>query len=536
MKQERIDWFRNTLKLSQINANNGTVNCGRCAFKLDDYIQNGQADEIVTPASTRGANLILDPEIHANSIPASSSRDPRLFDRCQFPNLNTNDQILYDITNDELGPLLDLTYEGKPKDNSKIRLNKVSLDGSNLHDHLRYLPRRAKDNTAFGFIFLTHNENILSGHVVNFFVDSDDEIYFIDAQTNMITSTISLLTFRTDVFYLQSFPKEGFKVKQEPPMSPPVWPILKLEPVAQAAEEEEEEEVVIASSSFNVPNPEFTSDDPQVQEAIRLLKEMSSKFGYNNDLEMLERLLNRRDQKGRNAAFYLGAQNDEWMCLYITRIKVRKTTHVYSYVDCMSGAAYKWNESLLKYLYELAKKKLQLHADDYVEVVLAAMEGRRGMTLSSSSIAFLTNRKGLEPHHYNELAQRAAFYGHFELGKYYLNKVKFYNNAIKQREQKSAPSMPAESNIDYQNASTSTSSTTIVPPVQPSAPPIVPALENKKRSASALGNEDEQLKRKILRLEAIAAEQKKIIDLQKEELDELREELGVVESTRLSTL
>jgi hypothetical protein len=81
------------------------------------------------------------------------------------------------------------------------------------------LPRRKKDGSAYGFIILTHKDNYQRGHIMNYFVDNLNNVYFIDAQEQTLDKQIrpklDLKGYRTEIFYLPSQPPEGYKIKNE---------------------------------------------------------------------------------------------------------------------------------------------------------------------------------------------------------------------------------------------------------------------------------------------------------------------------------
>jgi hypothetical protein len=129
--KQRIDWFYDILKINDINRNKGTINCGHCALRVDDYIRNGKADDIVEPVLKGDAKLYSFPVFHpeTQSIRRSSTTDTRILDRCTHHNRLSSETLLaFDVTNDDIGPILDLTYENQTQQNNiaSVRLTKKS--------------------------------------------------------------------------------------------------------------------------------------------------------------------------------------------------------------------------------------------------------------------------------------------------------------------------------------------------------------------------------------------------------------------------
>jgi len=291
VRDARIEWFEKALALSQINTRNGRVNCGHCAVRLDDRIRNGAVEDNARPVPTQSAKLFTHPTFgkndQENHIIRSFTHDERILDRCLLPKTNNESVFLFDITDDSTNePLIDLTYEepGKTKQTIQARLMRVDTKNDNLNQRLTWLRRRVSDNTCFGFIFLAQQRNLKIGHILNFFVDNDNEVYFIDAQSNTITDTLNTQGYLSDVFFIQSAPKEPLKIKQEPSPSN----LIKAEP--------------------ELVNHMANEVDIFINDVIKLAKK--------NKLVELETLINAGlnlnvlDSQGFNVAIHLGMKGD----------------------------------------------------------------------------------------------------------------------------------------------------------------------------------------------------------------------------------
>ncbi len=114
---------------------------------------------------------------------------------------------------------LDFVARLQPHDQEYIKLMRVDSKAEDIKERLRGLPRRKSDGAAFGFIFYTWANNHKEGHAANFYVDKENNIFFIDAQgqdeTTWIVAEPNLTHYRSEIFYLQSIPKEEFRLKKE---------------------------------------------------------------------------------------------------------------------------------------------------------------------------------------------------------------------------------------------------------------------------------------------------------------------------------
>jgi hypothetical protein len=217
-RKERIGWFEKALGLKKINVNRGTINCAHCALRFDTYLRQGSTNGKVNPVSKTCANLYTEIDFKGREITRSFITDQRIIDRCQITELNDQTLVVYDITNEDGHPIVDLTYleQDAPK-KVGIRLNRVKTKEESLKDRLQLL-LRGNDGTAYGFIWLADKKKRRDGHVINYFVDShenNNEVYFIDPQLGEVVDESYFRKFHSDVFYLPSLPSGGFAIKKE---------------------------------------------------------------------------------------------------------------------------------------------------------------------------------------------------------------------------------------------------------------------------------------------------------------------------------
>lgn len=202
--------------IANINANQGTINCGHCALRLDLHIREGR-NLALGPVTNADSQLLTYPQFKEQTLIRSYTKDNRLMERCASDKGSSIIEIC-NLEDENPQFVIDLTYT-PPAENS-LKLYRATLE--NIYKQLRDLPRRNKDNTSYGFLMLTHAKNQKIGHIINFFVDNDDEVYFLDAQRKMsveqISKVLDLTGFRPEIFFIPSHPPEGYKptaVKKE---------------------------------------------------------------------------------------------------------------------------------------------------------------------------------------------------------------------------------------------------------------------------------------------------------------------------------
>ncbi|MBI2792905.1 MAG: hypothetical protein HYX61_13225 [Gammaproteobacteria bacterium] len=195
-----------------INDYHGTVNCGHCALRLDDHISHG-ANLRLGPVPYESAGIQTHALIKTGRITRSSTYDTRLLDKCSKEPADF--RVVFDLNDKEIKYEIDLTV--KKDETGQLRFIAAGVD--NIKERLKALPRRQKDESAYGFIVLTHESQNEIGHIINFYVDKDNEVYFIDAQHQIkelqVSQQLNLQGFRPEIFYIASIPPEGYKVKIE---------------------------------------------------------------------------------------------------------------------------------------------------------------------------------------------------------------------------------------------------------------------------------------------------------------------------------
>lgn len=208
-----IDFLMTLIR--DINADNGTNNCGHCALRLDHYLREGQHLKLgAVPIDSAGIHFF--PQFKNQKLFRTYTNDERLLKRC-LPDGQPAIRAFCNLESEHPEFLLDIS-----EDNTSEQLKLFRTSSAEIIETLQQQPRRKKDNTAFGFIVLTHTDNAAKGHIINFYVASDNRVYFLDAQAKMadaqIRLSLNMQGFRDEVFYVPSYPPEGFRpkpVKQE---------------------------------------------------------------------------------------------------------------------------------------------------------------------------------------------------------------------------------------------------------------------------------------------------------------------------------
>jgi hypothetical protein len=204
-----------------INARNGTVNCGRVALRLDEYLARGENLNL-PPVATQSAKLFTQPQFVASDasklqIRRSFTDNTAIIERCKPSSPTSTDG--FDLTN-ETQEVIVLDIAAEIFTENKNSPNNIKLKKSQAADilnHLRAIPKRKLDGTAYGFMFYTWENNKV-GHVTNFFVDEQDRVFFLDAQLPDPKKWVSNSLpsgYKPELFYLPSIPPEGFVLKKE---------------------------------------------------------------------------------------------------------------------------------------------------------------------------------------------------------------------------------------------------------------------------------------------------------------------------------
>lgn len=188
----------------------GTDNCVYCALRVDEYIARGKNLRLGA-VSTEDAGLVFRTFID-EKIRSAFTRDQRIIARTRAPSKN------YCVTIDvdkQPGTTGVLTIGSQPQN----RVDFFPESKENLIQALQALPRRKKDGTAYGFILLMHKETKDLSHMLNYFVNCANQVFFIDVQESTlakkITTELDLSDFPSYIFYRPSIPPEGIKIKKE---------------------------------------------------------------------------------------------------------------------------------------------------------------------------------------------------------------------------------------------------------------------------------------------------------------------------------
>jgi len=203
-----------------INARNGSLNCGRVALRLDEYLSAGE-NLGLAPVATQRAPMFLDPIFKINDkghlkITRSYTKHSTLLSRCSTKPAAPNE--ILDVSEDnKVIYELDVDFEFVNQEAaSEIRLQ--ASNSQDIIEALQNLPKRKFNQSAHGFLFYTWENNKIA-HVANFFVDKDKQVFFLDAQGKEESSWVSPnppAGYRAEIFYLQTLTAEGFIIKPEP--------------------------------------------------------------------------------------------------------------------------------------------------------------------------------------------------------------------------------------------------------------------------------------------------------------------------------
>ncbi len=230
-----------------INSNRGTVNCAHCALRFDEHLEKGE-NLGLGPVPRESALLYSHPLFKSGKIRRSSTKDKRLVARVS----STPDYLeICSLDNPNEKPEFEIDFTVTTNAPEEVRF--LRADKDNIVEYLQLLPRRKKDGSTYGFIFLTHANDANKGHVINFFVDNKDQVYFIDAQRSIfnhqITQQLDMKGYRPEIFYILSMPPEGLK------------PSIKKESPPTVKNEIEDVDML----NPNIPNPEAKNKDAQAE-------------------------------------------------------------------------------------------------------------------------------------------------------------------------------------------------------------------------------------------------------------------------------
>lgn len=228
--------------VKDINANNGSINCGHCALRFDSYVAAGK-NLGLEPVPVESAHLYTHPYFKGNMITQSITNDKRFIEKSGKPNYRT----ICDLTDPTITFEIDLTDDANV--NNALRF--LPTTPQTIIKTLQCLPRRKKDESAYGFIVLTHKDNYQRGHIMNYFVDKLNNVYFIDAQEQTLDKQIrpklDLKGYRAEIFYLPSQPPEGYKIKNERSKAETVITL------SSESKEKEEFDKLLAATKIKAP-------------------------------------------------------------------------------------------------------------------------------------------------------------------------------------------------------------------------------------------------------------------------------------------
>jgi len=221
MTEEELTDLKAVMKVIN-NGNGGKPNCAHVALRMDEILRDGPKANM-PPISTANGNMHYQVRFSpSGEILKLEGDDPRLLERVlkertqcpEVEDFTDERRVMFEI---DVMPL------ATQKNASKLRLMKATH--SNIIQQLQCLPRRKKDGSAHGFIILTYEgfPNIPKPncHICNFFVDYDNTVYILDAQSQderrWVRTTVPKTGYRDEVFFINSVPPEGFipRVKTE---------------------------------------------------------------------------------------------------------------------------------------------------------------------------------------------------------------------------------------------------------------------------------------------------------------------------------
>ena len=219
--------------MRHINDKKGSKNCGLVALRLNEILCYGPKPEHA-PVSTADARIDTMPECVGDEIVRSYTEDPRLLALHQ----GVRDEVSYDFTDDREVIEIDIDTKTTAEANQKLKLTKVNR--VDVVDTLRRLPQDKYDR-AYGFLIYTwSNLKKRTGHIVNFYVDKNKEVYFLDAQgrdpKTWVLEKPPTDGYRDELFYFNSLPpKQHILVKIEPLCEINPANMVKTEPLETSA-------------------------------------------------------------------------------------------------------------------------------------------------------------------------------------------------------------------------------------------------------------------------------------------------------------
>lgn len=229
--------------LKYVNKNKGSDNCFEVSRRVAAILRDGMQEAYKKPVTCKKTKAVFIPMVRKGNIVTSSiaAHDlPEIAD----PKDNDDFTMVLNENNDGFDSYLDLT-SSKDNVNSKFaRIKKICKE--DLLQTLRSLPVDIYGR-CYGFIIYTWPDNgkgeFRNGHMANFYVDANKEVYFIDAQGLDNRDWIKDLPetqagYRSELFYAPCILKSEQKliiIKEEPSEedAPLVMPSVKQEGLKQ---------------------------------------------------------------------------------------------------------------------------------------------------------------------------------------------------------------------------------------------------------------------------------------------------------------
>lgn len=212
--------------MNGINPKGNADNCGHIVLRLDEHFRAGK-NLGLGPVPKTSAEIYTYPTLKEDSngklyICRSTTQDARLIARCKT---NSPIKASLDLTMNDDEPIevdLSATISQAPESKDPVELALIKSNPFTIIEDLRSL-RRCKNNTAFGFLIFTEVNTSQKGHLINFYVNEHNQVFFLDAQEkskkNWIRSEPYMDGYESEIFFLQSVPDDGFLQKHERSLS-----------------------------------------------------------------------------------------------------------------------------------------------------------------------------------------------------------------------------------------------------------------------------------------------------------------------------
>ena len=202
------------MKQKQLNK---TPNCAYIAMRLLAFLKSGY--QKLDPVPNKSADLETMPQYNDGGyISRSLCDDSRLVELISKGQSTSTYREQIDCSTGHTATTID--SESKASQDT-VRFYRA--EPKNIIEQLKLLPRDARGN-AYGFVLYTSLVEKSPGHIANFLVDNEHNVYFLDGQgpkTTWVSEQPATLThdYRDEIFYINAAPEDGFKVKQETDVS-----------------------------------------------------------------------------------------------------------------------------------------------------------------------------------------------------------------------------------------------------------------------------------------------------------------------------